>query len=248
MDLKTAFISDIHGNDLALNAVLADLKEKEIDQILVLGDLVFRGPNPKKTIDKLRKLDAIIIKGNTDEWVVRGILPNEVPEKDLEIMYRERDWCVNQLTTEDIDYLSGLPLDVKLHLSKNVHIHVFHATPDDLFEVLPPDANTEVFQRKLMKDKDATIYVYAHTHHPLVRYISGKCVINPGAVGYTFDGLAKSSYVLVEAKNDSYSVTVERVPFDIEAVVQAYYTNNYPNPVLMANVVRKAVHPFLVMS
>ena len=244
--MKTAFISDIHGNYLALKKVLEDIEKKKVDQVVVLGDLVFRGPEPKKTIDKLRSINAIVVKGNTDEWVVRGILPHEVPEKDLEIMCREREWCLEQLTKEDIDYLNSLPLDAKLLVSKDIPIHVFHATPSNLFEVVPPDANTQVFQEKLMKDEHAMIYVYAHTHHPLVRYIGGKCVINPGAVGYTFDGLAKASYILVDDRDGFYSVTIERVSFDVEAVVQSYYLNKYPNPDLMTHVLRKAVHPFLV--
>lgn len=50
-------------------------------------------------------------------------------------------------------------------------------------------------------------------------------MINPGAVGYTFDGLSKSSYILVESRDDCYSVTVQRVAFDIEQVVESYYAN-----------------------
>lgn len=67
MKLKIGVISDVHGNDIALKTVIEDMKKELIDGIIFLGDLIAGGPNPKNTLDMLRKSNVLSwIKGNTD--------------------------------------------------------------------------------------------------------------------------------------------------------------------------------------
>ncbi|MDR7000620.1 metallophosphoesterase family protein [Neobacillus niacini] len=54
--MRLAFISNIHGNAIALNAVLNDIRQKNVDKVYVLGDLCFRGPEPKRSLDMVRGL------------------------------------------------------------------------------------------------------------------------------------------------------------------------------------------------
>jgi predicted phosphodiesterase len=95
--MKLAFISDIHGNSEALKAVLKNIESRDVDKIVVLGDLCFRGPRPKESLDLIRGLETVVIKGNADEWVVRGIRKGEVKNEAYEIMTIEREWTVAQL-------------------------------------------------------------------------------------------------------------------------------------------------------
>ena len=78
--LKLAFISDIHGNAVALDAVLKDMKEKNVEKVFVLGDLCYRGTEPKRSLELVKSLNCDVIKGNADEWVVRGVREGEVPD------------------------------------------------------------------------------------------------------------------------------------------------------------------------
>ncbi len=77
--MKLAFISDIHGNAIALDAVLQDISAKNADKVFVLGDICYRGPEPKRALDLVRSLNCEVIKGNADEWVIRGVREGEVP-------------------------------------------------------------------------------------------------------------------------------------------------------------------------
>jgi putative phosphoesterase len=190
--MKIAFISDIHGNAVALESVLNDIGNKEIDKVFVLGDICFRGPEPKRSIELVRSLNTDVIKGNADEWVVRGIKEGEVPDTAIGMMSRERNWTFSQLDEDSIDYLKNLPTELKLEYGK-VKIHAYHSTPHSLFEVVPPYESDQVLAEKMM-GSEADIYIYAHIHKPFIRYINGKCIINIGSVGLPFDGLAKSSY------------------------------------------------------
>lgn len=236
--MKAAFISDIHGNAVALEAVLADLSKKQVDKVIVLGDLCYRGPEPKRALELVRSLEAEIIKGNADEWVVRGVRQGEVPDKVLELMNTERQWTLDQLEEGDLQYLNGLPTELHLQLGA-ASVHAFHAAPSSLFEIVLPGEEDTVLEEKLMSAAEADIYVYAHIHRPFIRYIGGKTLINVGSVGLPFDGLPKASYAIVEILEGSVSTSIERVAYSTEKAAELYAQVQYPNAEMMASIVRR---------
>ncbi|MFD0829823.1 metallophosphoesterase family protein [Neobacillus sp. M.A.Huq-85] len=236
--MKLAFISDIHGNAVALEAVLDDIKKKEVDKVIVLGDICFRGPEPKRALEMVQKLHTQVIKGNADEWVVRGIRESEVPPASYEIMCKERDWTYQQLDVADFDYLNMLPTELKLDIGK-LRFHAFHATPESLFEVVKPNESDQILETKMMVN-DADIYIYAHIHMPYIRYINGKCIINIGSVGLPFDGLVKSSYALVEINEESFQTTIIRVKYDVNRAISQLHEKGYPNTLQIEEVLRNA--------
>lgn len=233
--MKLAFISDIHGNAVALDAVLEDIKEKNVDKVFVLGDICYRGPEPQRAIDLVRDLDCEVIKGNADEWVVRGVQQGEVPDHALELMNKERDWIVSNLSHESVEYLRELPSQLNFEV-EGVRIHAFHATPDSLFDVVPPDVSDEKVLEKLVT-KEADLYLYAHIHKPYIRFINGKCIVNIGSVGLPFDGVSKASYCIVEINKGSIQTSNVRVSYDVQKVVDQYKNVEYPNAEMMSNVV-----------
>ncbi len=233
--MKLAFISDIHGNAIALDEVLNDIKAKNVDKVYVLGDICYRGPEPQRSLDLIRSLDCDVIKGNADEWVVRGVQQGEVPDHVLELMNKERDWIVSQLSDESIDYLRELPTQLNLEV-EGIRIHAFHATPDSLFEVVPPSASDETILEKLATTK-ADLFIYAHIHKPYIRFINGKCIVNIGSVGLPFDGVNKASYSIVEIMEGSIQTSNVRVSYDVQKVAEQYKNVEYPNAEMMSNVV-----------
>src|SRR3954466_16213696 len=203
--MKLAFISDIHGNATALDAVLLDIKNKNVDKVYVLGDICYRGPEPQRSLDLVRSLNTEVIKGNADEWVVRGVNQGEVPDPALDMMNQERDWICSRLNTESIEYLSGLPTELKLEV-EGVKIHAYHATPTSLFDVVLPQESDEGLAANMMVGEE-DLYVYAHIHKPYIRYIQGKCIMNIGSVGLPFDGLKKASYALVDVDGANFQTS-----------------------------------------
>jgi putative phosphoesterase len=239
MGMKLAFISDIHGNAVALEAVLEDVSKKQVDKVYVLGDICYRGPEPKRSLDLIRSLHTEVIKGNADEWVVRGVRQGEVPDKILQLMNTERDWIVSQLDQADIEYLDSLPTEINSTV-EGISFHAFHATPNSLFDIIPPNADDETLQSKMMSTVEANLYVYAHIHKPYIRYLDGKVIMNIGSVGLPFDGMNKASYGIVEIQEVGFRTSIERVSFDIEKVIQQYQEKDYPNADMMTQVLRKA--------
>ncbi|SER48484.1 phosphoesterase, MJ0936 family [Gracilibacillus ureilyticus] len=235
--MKLAFISDIHGNSVALEAVLEDIKSRLIDDIVVLGDLCYRGPEPKQSLDLIRSLHAKVLKGNADEWVIRGVNEGEVPDSALSLMNKEQAWTREKLDDNDIVYLEQLPSEFSLTY-ENINIHAYHATPDSLFNIVLPEQSDEELLNKLTLSRKADIYLYGHIHTAYKRVIDGKTIINTGSVGLPFDGINHASYVIIELKNGSLSTNHIRVPYDIEKVCKQYEDNRYPNKEMMQQIIR----------
>ncbi|MFC4401879.1 metallophosphoesterase family protein [Gracilibacillus xinjiangensis] len=235
--MKLALISDIHGNSVALEAVLADIETRNVDQIIVLGDLCYRGPEPKQALDLIRALNAKVIKGNADEWVIRGVNQGEVPDKALELMKMEQAWIRQKLSDADVQYLEQLPSELSLTYG-NMSIHAFHATPHSLFDIVLPEQTNEELLMKLTANRDADLYIYGHIHRAYMRVVNGKTIINSGSVGLPFDGLNQASYAIVEINDQSFITSHIRVPYDIEQVCKQYEANNYPNKEMMQQIIR----------
>jgi len=236
--MKLAFLSDIHGNATALEAVLKDIKQRNIDKIIVLGDICYRGPEPLASLNLVQSLNADVIKGNADEWVVRGVNEGEVPKKVLSMMNKERDWTASKLNDENIEYLEGLPTELNLEFD-SVRIHAFHATPTSLFDIVQSDESDELLTERLMIN-EADVFIYGHIHKPFVRFIDGKCIINTGSVGLPFDGLNKSSYVIVEIEGDSIEASIARIDYEVNDVIKQFNESDYPNKELMTNILENA--------
>lgn len=236
--MKIAFISDIHGNANALDAVLKDIKEHAVDKIYCLGDICYRGPEPQRSLDLVRSLQTEVIKGNADEWVIRGVNKGEVPDQALVMMNKERDWICSHLDADAIDYLQGLPLELKLEV-EGVAIHAYHATPESLFEIVLPHESEETLESKMMVEA-ADVYVYAHIHRPYIRYFNGKCIINIGSVGLPFDGNDKASYALLDIKEGSCQTSIVRVAYDVNQTIQQFAESDYPNRDQLISILKNA--------
>jgi putative phosphoesterase len=230
--MKVALLSDIHGNAVALEAVIKDIQKRQVDKIFVLGDLCLRGPQPKEALNLVRSLNAEVVKGNADGWLVRGFQKGEVKEHAFDIMNKERDWTLTQLNDEDIRYLNDLPLSITMSVG-GMTICAFHATPTDLFEVVLPEASNDVYKEKFFV-KDADIYFYGHIHNAYIRYINGKTVVNLGSVSLPFDGVNKASYALLEVDDNSYQTSIIKVGYDIEKFTQQIKDSGFPNKEILS--------------
>jgi predicted phosphodiesterase len=94
---RTALIGDIHGNFVALDAVLSDSERRGVDGVVCLGDLAAGGPQPREAIERLRDLGFAAVRGNTDEWLL-GDVPGD-PETDDDRRLQETvAWGRAQLT------------------------------------------------------------------------------------------------------------------------------------------------------
>jgi len=237
---KIAIISDIHGNIPALEAVLDDIKTREVDRIINLGDLVGKGPSSKEVIDICKINCDIILKGNWDDY-----LCNHEEEGQV-------NWYRKQIGVDRLSYLNSLPLKLEFYLSGKL-IRLFHAHPKSLYKRMHSHANIdekrEMFrcEEEDMENifaKEADIVGYADIHCAYLNNFNGKTLFNVGSVGNPLD-IAQASYVLLEGTygsqdNSGYSIQFYRVPYDIELAVHHARKIGQPKVEAYINEVRTA--------
>ena len=227
--MKIALLADIHGNYHALEAVLADIENERPDLTLVLGDIVFKGPEPERCLERIRGLNTVVLQGNIDELVGKNrIQPGFAKTKEQEAALRqEMEWTRARLSEPQLAYLAELPFSHEVQVSEKLRLRCVHANPNNLLDsYLPTDDDGKLMA--MFAESSADIVAYAHIHQPFVRYLNGKALFNTGSVGLPFDGDPRASYAMLEAENDKFHIAIRRIGYDVERTVRAFEGSGHP--------------------
>jgi predicted phosphodiesterase len=216
--MRIVIFSDVHGNVVALEAVLAAIRRDAApDALFVAGDLAMVGPRPAEALAQLRMLDARFVIGNTDKYLIAD------PPGDAEV-----DWTRARISASDMDFLRDLPFEQRLEVAPGHELLVVHANPRDLEEPIKPDsADAQV--RPLLADVTAEVIAFGHYHVPFVRRLDQWTLLDVASVGFPRDGDQRGVYATLTWEQGAWHIEHQRVPFDIEAVARDYATVGYPN-------------------
>src|SRR5262245_49225490 len=131
--MRVAVISDIHGNQLALEAVLDDLaRQPRYDQLVIAGDLCLNGPRPQEVLQIVQRLGCPVIQGNVDLETV-----TQAPEKG-EKKRSTVGWTRSQIGKAGIAYLAELPFSYRVDNHAGRDLFVVHANPLNQEDALFP--------------------------------------------------------------------------------------------------------------
>lgn len=261
---KIAIISDIHGNITALNAVLEDIKKRNINKIFCLGDCITKCTHPDLVIDKVRQVCEVILIGNCDYIICQPSAKGK------------NYWSRNIIKEERAEFIASLPVSHEFYMSGHL-IRLFHASPYSLEEIYNPMfsnknskyshleinnpdrlfENTE-FIGKTYTDPSPDIIGFGHIHTPfLVRY-KNKTIFNSGSVGIPVEMQNNdindknnkfstvASYTILEGfygkkELDSISFNSVRVPYDIKKEVEDLKNSNMPNKEIIIRTLTSAI-------
>lgn len=258
--MRLAVFSDIHGNEVAFEAMLSDLHSVgDVDKLWVLGDLAAFGPRPSACIARVRALfeslgkdRCQVIGGNTDRYLVRGQRPNTPPAKDADGLarrvesFRERDdalnWGLAQLSYDDYAFLAEiLGRELNLDVPNFGPVIGFHAIPgDDEPTSLRPDSPDEEAADALL-DRQGRLALCGHTHLAMDRQVGGWRVVNPGSVGLSFGKPSLAEWALLSFdEGGALSVDLRAVPYDVEAAAAQAREAGYPQAERYAQRLRPA--------
>ena len=233
--MRYLIISDLHANQAALAAVLADAGS--FDFVWCLGDVVGYGPDPNECINQLRELPLFSLAGNHD-WAALGKLDITSFNSDARL---SSVWTQAELSVSSRDYLESLPT----HIVKD-EFTLAHASPrQPVWEyVLDP-----LIAQRNFAYFDTPYCLVGHTHVPVIFYqedkdanncktllppyegpvyleVDGRFIINPGSVGQPRDGNPEASYGILNT--DLMTWEQRRVPYAFEITQERMRARDLP--------------------
>lgn len=227
--MRVALVSDLHANEIALEAVLADAASVGYDRLVCLGDVATLGPRPEAVLARLRDLECASILGNHDEFMIDAPLIHEYSESPL--IVASVDATRAALSVESIAFMGTFPRTLEID-----GLFLYHATPrsnmEDLLVTTPPEKVDE-----MLDGKKALVFAGGHTHLQMLRQHRGMLLVNSGSVGMPFEEYASggppvilphAEYAIVDLTGEKVAVDLRRVPLDREALAGQLY--GWDNP------------------
>ncbi len=238
--MRIAIFSDVHGNLTGLDAVLRDIDEQEVDQIVFAGDLCLGGPRPQECLDRIRRRDDIAaVYGNTDEFIDgMPLLSDDIDEEDRRRHQQISDtasWTRERLGEMDRAWLRELPFHRRISPSVNPRDDLFivHANPIDVNQVIYPaeDLQKKLFGEVQQTDDDlypllegliAGVLAFGHLHIPSIRQWNDLALVNVSSVSLPGDGDVRAKYALLTWDGERWQIEYRRLDYDVKSEVGAY--------------------------
>lgn len=228
-------LSDIHGNDDALRAVLADAKGR-YDQIACLGDLVGYGAEPNQVVEWVRANAPSTIRGNHDK-ACTGLDPIDHYNPAARA---SAVWTHLELTRENTEYLKRLPRGPLPIPCEQGNFDLVHGSPVDEDEYLINLNDVAEIRSQL----EVQLSFFGHTHVQggflvarggVKRIVPGPALelepdyfylINPGSVGQPRDGDPRAAYAVYSPKDRV--VEFRRVDYDVAKAARKIHEAGLP--------------------
>ena len=226
--MKIAVFADVHSNLDALETVLAHIDRWRPDRVLVAGDIINRGPNPRacteSVLGRARAESWTVIRGNHERYVlkyVEGTLPDHGPEYEIT---RHAKWTFDQLNGL-VEPLEALPVQWDMKDESGNEIRMVHASMLGDRKGIFPDDTEESLREKIAPAPK--VLVVGHTHRPLIRNVDGTLVVNVGAVGAPFDGDPRAAYARLTLNNGVWQAEIVRLDYDRARAIACFDDSGY---------------------
>jgi len=219
-EARAAFISDVHSNLEALEAVLDEVGKMKV---YCCGDIVGYGASPNEVVRVLRDIGATCVIGNHDRASLDGEVGEFNPRAAMAAM-----WTSRHLTDESRAFLGSLPREVSTGIGGK-RVYIVHGSPDDpMWEYVRPSTHTDLFDYYLQK-VNADVIALGHTHLAFQwRSDTGGLVFNPGSVGQPRNGDARASYAILTVESGEARVEARQVEYDVERAAKKILESGLP--------------------
>lgn len=221
---RIAVFADVHGNLPALEAVLEDIEAQQIDEVLVGGDLVGRGPQGSAVVHRIAERELPSVKGNHEDYLL-SFRHGDVPEAWLSAEeWAASRWMAAELTDEAVERIAALPFTLASELTPQLRL--VHGTPRSNNEGVGPWSSEEQVARHLGSVAEPVL-VCAHTHRPLERRFPDGLVVNVGSVGLPFNRDRRAQYAILELRGREWEVEFRRVDYPLARTLAIYEESGF---------------------
>ena len=232
--MRYVIFSDIHGNALAFNSFLADIKNIEYDKLVFLGDFLGYYYAPEEIISYCIENEVICLLGNHDSYfleMLAGSLKEEILVSRYGYSYTK---AKETISDRSIKFLKSLQSFLFINDGLKNKIFFCHGSPlDTLNGRIYPDTDLNQFKNAVT---DFSYVIFGHTHHKLLHTLGDTVFINPGSLGQQRDGLG-CSYIFLDTTDKKINFrTISYDIYALEAMVDQYDNGN----IRLKSVLRRA--------
>ncbi len=232
--MRLALFSDIHGNIRGLDACLDDLRTQGgADTIVGVGDYCMDGPRPRAVVERLREVEAVCVRGNTDRAIGETCVPDDDDARERAALAWQRE----ELGERNVAWLRDLPFSARFGAGDGALL-VAHANPQTDDEHLWPDADDARLERAFAGVAERT-FAFGHLHLPYARVWRDRLLVNVASAGLPKDGDPRAGYAILTQRSGGWEVKHRRVVFDVERVVCDIERSGMPDRAKRVNVLRR---------
>lgn len=239
--MRYLILSDIHSNLAAFTAVLNATRRKRWDRVVCLGDVVGYAAEVNQTVDRLRELKPVAIRGNHDK-VCSGVEGEDRLAKFSRLARTAAEWTAERLTRANRSYLARLPQGPR---DVDGAFTIAHGSPVDEDAYLFSDVDA----LRVFRNATFDICFFGHTHFPSVFAWDGETIemtiarppamrmhlapgrrylVNPGSVGQPRDRCPLASFATYDSSTRILSI--QRVRYDVDAARESILAAGLPSP------------------
>ena len=253
--MRIALLSDIHGNLIALDAILADITAQgSVDAYWILGDFSSLGYDPVGVLERVTQLpNASFSRGNHDRYTVTGERPGPTLEQAqakprrmpfVLAMASNLAWTQGQILASGWwNWMENLPLELRLTLPDGTRMLGVHSAPgeDDGPGIIPLLNDEEL--RALLAPAEADLVIVGHTHVPLDRTVDGVRVVNLGSISNPMRSRLEASYAILEADSNVYDIQMRYVEYDRQAAIHELQRIKHPTVEFLTKMLCGEIRP-----
>jgi len=223
--MKIAILSDIKSNVYALEEVIKDAKNKQVDVMLNLGDSFYGPIEPRATYELLKENQFITLCGNEDRKILESTPAQLEDNSTLRYVY-------NDLDDDILHWIQDLPFEKLI----GTDYYMIHGTyqDDSVYMLEDVSSGTAILREEkkileILDDISSKFVLCGNSCIPRCSNLSsGQVVINPGSVGlqafkdsypveHTIENnTPDASYVILTVEDDKYGIELVKIAYDFE--------------------------------
>ncbi len=248
---RLAVLADIHGNQPALDAVIADMQNYQVDHVVVAGDVINWGPFSRQVLETVYENRWAVIRGNNELY----LLDYETPRApDYWSSFTLPPIIHEQLGEHWVNVVASLPDSLSLRFRDAPPIYVCHGIPNNPWQSISPLTSVDDIRTGLQGVSETTV-ICAHSHIPMIRKVDQWTIINSGSVGVPLDGQFTASYMILDGDRTGWSLAeYRRIPFDYAPLYAEFERQNFverngiPEQLVIAEfkTARLQLYPFVI--
>jgi predicted phosphodiesterase len=219
---RLALLSDIHGNLPALQAVIADMEQFNLETVVVNGDSINWGPQSYEVTERLLELGWPVLRGNNELYLLDYDTARAPASWSSFTM---PPWLHGQMR-DLLPVIASWPDTLQLRFRDAPPVRVLHGFPENPFDTWHPVMTDTQCEARLEPVAEDFLFS-AHSHLAMTRQVGRWTIFNAGSVGCPLDGDMRASYLLMEGDPDGWRGTLRSVAYNLQPVFDAFQQQDF---------------------